>query len=526
MAGSGGSARWDWLWAVAALVAIGLALFQLLKDERGIEREAVTIDETPATIFRPASEATGPVVLVSHGFAGSRPLMDPFALTLAGNGYTVVSFDYLGHGRNPRPLHGDITAQDGAAQALVEQTQRVADYARAELMGEDEPMAVLGHSMASNIIVRFAQQRDDVVATVGVSMFAPTVDAETPANLMSVVGGFERRLQEEGQRVVAMAFDDLEPDQVEMGRTYGSFAEGNARRIAVAPGVEHVAVLYSQTSLQEALAWLDQAFEREGEGWVAARGPWVALLLASIIALARPAARLLPRVGQGEYGAGAGWRRLAVVAGIPALATPLVLAPVPTDFLPVVIGDYVAVHFALFGLLSAALLWWTAGCPGPRGMVAALGLRGGAGWRWLLGVTAVLAYCLVILGVVLDQFVTVFYPSWERLPLILAIAAGTLPFFLADEWLTRGTGMRRGAYAVTKVLFLVSLGLAVALDPEGLFFLLLIVPVVVVFFAVYGLFSRWVYRHTGHPLVAGLANAVAFAWALGVTFPMLGGPAG
>ncbi|MBK5936453.1 MAG: alpha/beta hydrolase [Halorhodospira halophila] len=526
MAGSGRSARWDLGLALAALIAIGVALHQLFGDEVGIEREALTIADTPATIYRPEAGQPGPVVLVSHGFAGSRPLMDPFALTLAGNGYTVVSFDYLGHGRNPRPLHGDITAQDGAAQALVEQTERVADYARAELMGEAEPMAVLGHSMASNIIVRFAQQRDDVVATVGVSMFAPTVDAETPANVMSVVGGFERRLQEEGQRVVAMAFAELEPEDVEFGRTYGDFGDGTARRIAVAPGVEHVGVLYSQVSLKEAVAWLDQAFERDSDGWVAARGPWVALLLAAVITLARPAARLLPRVAVVGQGAGAGWRRLAVVAGVPALATPLVLAPVPTDFLPVVIGDYVAIHFGVYGLLSTVLLWWTAGRPGVRDIAAAVGVSGRTGGRWLLGAAAVTAYCLVILGAVLDQFVTVFYPSIERLPLMLAMVAGTLPYFLADEWLSRGQGMRRGAYAATKVLFLVSLGLAVALDPQGLFFLLLIVPVVVVFFAVYGLFSRWVYRHTGHPLVAGLANAVAFAWALGVTFPMLGGPAG
>jgi hypothetical protein len=47
--------------------------------------------------------------------------------------------------------------------------------------------------------------------------------------------------------------------------------------------------------------------------------------------------------------------------------------------------------------------------------------------------------------------------------------------------------------------------------------------VIVLFFVVHGLFSRWSYRRTGHPLVAGLANAVAFAWALGVTFPLLAG---
>jgi hypothetical protein len=100
---------------------------------------------------------------------------------------------------------------------------------------------------------------------------------------------------------------------------------------------------------------------------------------------------------------------------------------------------------------------------------------------------------------------------------------GTLPFFLADEWLTRGEVAARAAYPVTKLAFLVSILLAVALDAERLFFLLIIVPVIVVFFLIYGLFSRWAYRRTGDPLVGGIANAVGFAWAIAVSFPLIAG---
>ena len=75
----------------------------------------------------------------------------------------------------------------------------------------------------------------------------------------------------------------------------------------------------------------------------------------------------------------------------------------------------------------------------------------------------------------------------------------------------------------SKLAFLVSLAIAVALDLERLFFLIIIVPVIALFFIVYGLLSRWTYTSTGHPLVAGLASAIAFAWAIGVTFPLIAG---
>jgi hypothetical protein len=103
--------------------------------------------------------------------------------------------------------------------------------------------------------------------------------------------------------------------------------------------------------------------------------------------------------------------------------------------------------------------------------------------------------------------------------LVGVLLIGTLLFFLPDEWLTRGDGAARGSYAISKLAFLASLAIAVALDLERLFFLIIIVPVIGLFFIVYGLLSRWIYASTGHPLIAGVAAAIAFAWAIGVTFP-------
>ena len=133
----------------------------------------------------------------------------------------------------------------------------------------------------------------------------------------------------------------------------------------------------------------------------------------------------------------------------------------------------------------------------------------------------VAAYSIFAFGVPLDRYVLSFSPIPARVPLILAVLAGTLPFFLADEWLTRGPGSARGSYSVTKFLFLISLTLAVALNFKKLFFVILIIPIILVFFIIYGLFSSWVNKRTGNPLVCGAANALAFAWAIAVTFPML-----
>ena len=47
-------------------------------------------------------------------------------------------------------------------------------------------------------------------------------------------------------------------------------------------------------------------------------------------------------------------------------------------------------------------------------------------------------------------------------------------------------------------------------------------PVILVFFVVFGLISSWIYRQTWHPAVGAVTNALLFAWAIAVTFPVLG----
>lgn len=496
--------------ALGAALAILVALVALRGMSDGVTTERVAVEGTPATIFRPVGGAPAPAVVIAHGFAGSQQLMQAFATTLARNGYVAVTFDYAGHGRNPRPLPGNITREDGATRSLVAETASIAAFARP--LG-DGRLAVLGHSMASDIVVRVAQADPAVAATVAVSMFSPAVTASAPRNLLVVVGEWEGALKREALRAVGLVSAPAEPLP---GVTYRD-AAGNARRAAFSPHVEHVAVLYSTTSSREALQWLDGVFGRTtpGEPFLDGRGPWILLLLAGIVLAARPLATLLPVVSRPPAGAGLGWRRVWPSVVLPAIVTPLVLRVMPTHFLPVLVADYLAAHFALYGILTAGCVWAARRRMPERARPIVSASR--------LLAAALAATAFGFFGIVwaVDTHVTSFVPGPGRPTLLCALLAGTMFYVLADEWLTRGADAARGAYLASKIAFLVSLGMAVALDFERLFFLVIIVPVIGPFFLVYGLLSRWVYDRTGHPFVAGIANAVAFAWALAVTFPLL-----
>lgn len=511
MHGSGGYYL-DAILTIVAVLAIGWPLRQLESATNGISIGRTSVGVTPVTIYRPAGavDRSAPVVLIAHGFAGSQQLMQPFATTFARGGYVAVTFDFLGHGRNPQPLTGSITDANGATRALVDQTAQVAAFART--LG-DGRLAVLGHSMASDIIVRFAEADPQVGATIAVSMFSPAVTPTMPRNLLVIVGGLETMLKREALRAVGQA---TAPVAARPGTTYGEFARGTARRAAFSDGVEHIGVLYSPASMAAALAWLDASFgtARSQPPYLDHRGPWILLLLAGFVVLARPLSRLLPVVSVAQAGGGLGWRAIWPGVLIPAVATPLILRMLPTHFLPILVGDYLSLHFALYGLIALLCLRWRRGPAGPAPARTSLA-------RLAVAAVAITAYAGATLGWAIDAYATSFMAVTARVPLILAMLVGTTLFFLSDEWLTRGAGAARGAYCATKAAFIVSLGIAIALDFERLFFLVIIVPVIVLVFLVFGAFSTWSYRRTRHPLAAGIAAAIAFAWAIGVTFPMI-----
>lgn len=499
--------------AVAACAAIGLALLRLAGQSEGLVVQHERVGATPVTHYATDPRAPAPVIVVAHGFAGSQQLMQPFAVALARRGYRVLTFDFPGHGRHPLPLAAGLADRARMQAALRDSLDAVVAHVRGAA-GGDGRVGLLGHSMAADVVTAYADGRDDVTATVAVSMFLPDGGSRRPRNLLIVDGALEARLlREQGlAAVAARAGSDAAPEV-----TYGRFEDGSAARVAYAPGVEHIGVLYSAAAQREAVAWFDQAFGRTATAPVVVdgRGRWLGLLALGVLALGWPLAGLLPRVATDAPRPAAGWRWLLPVALVPALATPLLLRLAPVSFLPLLLGDYLILHFGLYGLLTVAMIAWRR-----RRLPEAPALQADRG-RLVLAALAVAAFSGLLVAWPIDAFVFSMLPAPWRLPLVALLALGILPWFLADEWLTRRLAPMRGAYEFTKACFLFSLVLAIALDLRRLFFLVILVPAILLLFGFYGLYSAWIRRRTGHPLVAALAHALVFAWFIGMTFPVV-----
>lgn len=480
---------------VGGLALILTSLWHLEKSRSGVSTRTIDIQGTPATLYQDASGASAPVVVVSHGFAGSRQLMQAFSFHLARAGYRVLAFDALGHGRNPVPMSGDVTAIDGTTALLVAETRRVVEVART-IEGATGDVALLGHSMASDIVIRTALAEPGVDTVIAISMFSEAVTAQAPQRLLIISGEWETRLRE----VARSALQQVEPT-AEEGET--ARAGQVTRRATVSPNVEHVGVLFSAHSLRESLAWLNAGFARDRVPAVIPTGGWILALLLGIVLTFPPVAARLPSLAAPQP---PGTKHLLLAIALPMLLAPAIGVVVFQPFLPVLVADYLLLHFALFAAIQLAVLrrW-----PLRRREMS---------WS---GLALLLTWGLLFIGAALDRYAASFMPTAERLLVILALSLATVPFMLADSLVS---GVGRGRWwqrLAARAAILVSLAIAALLRPDELGFVLLVFPVVVLFFLVHGTLGRALARRTG-VAASGLGLGLILAWALGVSFPFFG----
>lgn len=495
----------DLLWLLAALAAIALASLRLDEAARGVVREPIVVDGViPAEFFRAEGAPRGPVVVIAHGFSGSSVLMRSLALELAKNGLTVLAFDFPGHGRHPLPLDGDLFRVEGAAARLVAAIRAVLAEARRQ---GDGRVALLGHSMAGDVIVRTAALEPDVAAVVAISLFSPAVTAETPRNLLVIAGEWERRLAAEALRVAGLASAPAPPAY---GVTYGRFADGTARRAVVARGVEHVGVLFAPTTLLETRRWLDAAFERpeRSEASTVERGPWLLLLVIGCVALARPLLLFLPALGPPSGPVRAGFRTLVLPLAAATLVPPIALRLLPPDLLPLALLDHLAAHLALFGLLLARLGRLA---QGPDPVV----VRPGPATLLFVSLAAALLVTVPV-ALAVDAELTALPWTDPRIGLRLLLFPGASLFFLGLE---RAARVRFGA-PVALLAFLLSVAGSILLDRRLLFLGALSIVIVPVL-ATALLPARWTRRAVGHPLPAATACAAFAAELLGGSLPLI-----
>ncbi|MEL7463377.1 MAG: alpha/beta hydrolase [Pseudomonadota bacterium] len=475
-----------------ALLAVALiCLFLMERRFDGLTVETTAVGPTPVTIYRSEGADPAPLVVVAHGFGGSRQMMDQIAVTLARAGFVVGSLDLPGHGRSDALMSPEVTVIEGTTMQLVASVREVAEALR-ERPDVAGPISFVGHSMATDVAIRAAAETEGVAAVGAVSMYSEAVKADFPESLLIVSGASEDHLRQVGLDAIRLIDPAAEEGAV--------VANDAARRMALSAwGVGHVGVLYHQTTLEGLARWLAEAADARGPIRADLTGVAAGLLFAALALLAPFAARLIPAGGP-------------IAEALPrktfliAIAVPIPFAFAAAVFAPGAVGGVLG-----FGSLIAALLAWGAV---QLAVLHRMGVR--IPRPDPLAIAATLAMG-VLFALAMDRYGGAFLPTGQRLTVMAMLMIATLPFMLADARLMAGAPMWRRFAG--RVPIIVTLSLAMALAPTEMGLTFTVLPVMALFFLVFGLFQRVVSDRRGWS-GAGLASGVMLAWALASTTPL------
>ena len=474
------AARVSLLVAIVALVVAISSVIRLEGLRSSVEIETRHFGETPVTIYR-GPETAPSLVVISHGFAGSRQMMEAVSLTLARSGHVVASFDYIGHGRHREALSPDINSLTGTTEDLVRQTLDVVTQAR-EQTGLDA-VSLIGHSMATDVVVRAAGRLEGVRNVVAISMYSEAVTQDHPSRLLIVSGAHEERLREIAVDAVAQLGARVEGETVTR--------DAAERRAVAAPWVGHVGVLWSSVTSSEISAWLGQP------GAPVSTAPWIVALLAAIIVLFWPVASHLPNT--------------TPVQALPLRRSVLAsLLPAPVALLAGLSG-LPALGLAGFGALALFFGVW--GCVALLVLRPSVKLRHQDAWAAL----ALLVWALLIFALAMDRYAAAFLPTGPRVMLMGFLMPATIVFAIADRV------MVHGRHPFIRILlrvpcFAALLGVMIIGQREvGVLFTVL--PVLLLFYLVYGTMAAWASRHSA-PFWAGGASGIILAWSIAASTPL------
>lgn len=442
-------------------------------------------------------------VLVAHGFAASKELMQHWGYALARQGFHTYVFDQPGHGEQTSPLPSWRQLADNPLGENLR--AMVAELIRA---GRVEPgkIALVGHSMGGATVVAAGLEEPAVVATVAVSAaYLDALPADMPVNLLSLVA-------ERDPASIRAVAARLAP-------------QSETRKTVDVADKNHLSILYDQEVIEQAVAWIHRALGTQQPGPVGPVAPWgwiLAALAGGLGAILAVAQLMKPReVRTSGRQQSMGFFTGLVVLSVAALSAVLATVYLRIPWVGVGVLDYLLPYFLVAAgvLLLLRSLW-------PRDF--AFPLTQGAD-TLSSGVLRGLGVALAYLGAmvpVIHTNLTHYMPTAPRILALLVTALVLWAYFVQEEGLKRAVVNQWGSLSglllgLIGKLVIIGTWLGATALPNPPTFLTLTIPVTLVVLVVLELLAALLGRMNYSSASMATLSAVVLAWAIATTFPLV-----
>gem|GEM_PF-212132 len=254
-----------------------------------------------AKLMRPqeaSAQNLMPGILYIHGYQNNRETSDAYCIEFARRGMVVLSIDALGRGNSGIPGKLSDPEFDDSYGGLSS-----LKFLKALPFVDLERVGLAGHSLGAEMVYRLALMDRSIRALV-ISGFAYTQEASAarPSNMLMIFGKYDefrkrmtstRDFEAEWMKT-PLSRKVIGVDKPELGKTYGDFEQGTARRVFM-PAVTHLHTSHSTAAVAEAVTWMRQALKPADKYWVPARKQiWPLKEWATLVAMIAGLAALMP----------------------------------------------------------------------------------------------------------------------------------------------------------------------------------------------------------------------------------------
>ena len=177
------------------------------------------------------------------------------------------------------------------------------------------------------------------------------------------------------------------------------------------------------------------------------------------------------------------------------------------DLLPFTAHNYLLNHLFLYAFLGFLFT---------KGSIASLPLDNFN----LLIFTGLVTFFTLILGGVLDQYVSTFHLSDTRVPIFFLFLIGSIPITFYVQLFYQNCNAGVWKASLSKLFLILSLAFAMFLNFGELFLLGYAILLLLAFWLVFTFLSHLVLRRTGSYLSIALANGVTLSWTLSTALPL------
>ncbi|MHA1439232.1 MAG: alpha/beta hydrolase [Promethearchaeota archaeon] len=234
-----------------------------VKATYGLTTKTIDGETITFNVFEPkGGDSKKKAIIIAHGAMASKEFLKGYAIELANAGFVAIPFDFRGHGQSTGELKLDN---------LIYDVKAIKDYLKNRGDIDMDNLGIIAYSMGGYPACEIVKKDKDFKCFIGIGTGLPNKDyypefvvkandLTHPLNVLLILGRFDEGISLKRAKEGMALRLDMDADDIDTNKMYGSFQEGNASMIYLDDNSDHLTLCWDDTFIRVARDWVINTF--------------------------------------------------------------------------------------------------------------------------------------------------------------------------------------------------------------------------------------------------------------------------